>query len=46
MVRLLLDDFEDTDGKPRMETALKAIAEANKATLLDNEFVLGVIPFQ
>ena len=45
MVRLLLDDFKDTDGKPRMETALKAIAEANKDTLLDNEFVLGVIPF-
>ena len=45
MVRLLLDDFQDTDGKPRMETALKAIAEANKDTLLDNEFVLGVVPF-
>lgn len=45
MVRLMLDDFEDTDGRPRMESALKAVAEANPDNLMGNGFATGIIPF-
>lgn len=45
MVRLILGDFEDTDGRPRMESALKAVAEANADNLMGNGFVQGVLQF-
>lgn len=45
MVRALLNDFEDADGRPRFESAIKATAEANRETPTDNGFVNGVVPF-
>lgn len=45
MVRALLGEFEDTDGRARFESAIAAVAEANKESLADNGFVTGILPF-
>ena len=45
MVRALLDDFEDADGRNRFESAIQMLAEANKESLADNDFVAGIVPF-
>ena len=45
MVRALLGEFEDTDGRARFESAIEAVAEANNESLADNGFVTGILPF-
>ncbi|MBR6104066.1 MAG: RecQ family ATP-dependent DNA helicase [Paludibacteraceae bacterium] len=45
MVRALLDDFEDADGRTRFERAIQMLAEANKDTIANNDFVSDIIPF-
>lgn len=45
MVRVLLDDFEDADGRSRLESALQALAEYYKETVADNDFVTGIVQF-
>lgn len=44
MVRALLNDFEDVDGRNRFDSAIKAVAETNKEKT-DNDFVSGILPF-
>lgn len=45
MVRLLMGDFEDTDGRLRMESALKNVAEVNANNLMENGFSTGIVQF-
>lgn len=45
MVRLLLNDFDDSDGRPRMDSALKAVAQSNAENLMENAFIAGILPF-
>lgn len=45
MVRALLDDFEDADGRTRFEIAVQMLAETDKDTIVGNDFVADIIPF-
>ncbi len=45
MVRALLDDFEDTDGRTRFENAIQMVAAASDENSTNKDFVLGIIPF-
>lgn len=45
MVRALLDDFEDADGRTRFESAIQMVAAANDENSTNKDFVLGIIPF-
>lgn len=45
MVRLLLNDFDDADGRPRMESALQMAHDDSKDTLADNGFTQGIVKF-
>lgn len=54
MVRAMLNDFNDSDGRIRFENAIKAVAEADskiltkethKDEVTNNDFIVGIIPF-
>lgn len=45
IVRLLLDDFEDPDGRMRMESALRVVADTHLSNMTENAFIIRLFPF-